>query len=121
LTRAVHSLWARRLTFASRLFDSLSLNILWVYDSSGYIFIRCVLVFINIACQYSNGVRGRIHVSQATADALTAKGKGQWLKAREDKIVAKGKGEMQTYFIDMGGAGQSTLSTSHRLGSPPSM
>ena len=59
-----------------------------------------------------------IHVSQATADALTAKGKGQWLKAREDKIFAKGK--MQTYFIDVGGAGQGTLSTSHRLGSLPS-
>jgi class 3 adenylate cyclase len=47
----------------------------------------------------SNGVRGRIHVSQATADEVTAKGKGQWITAREDKIVAKGKGEMQTYFI----------------------
>jgi class 3 adenylate cyclase len=47
----------------------------------------------------SNGVRGRIHVSQATADEVTAKGKGQWVTAREDKITAKGKGEMQTYFI----------------------
>ena len=47
----------------------------------------------------SNGVRGRIHISQATADEVTAKGKGQWITAREDKIVAKGKGEMQTYFI----------------------
>jgi class 3 adenylate cyclase len=55
----------------------------------------------------SNGVRGRIHVSQATADALTAQGKGQWLVPREDKIVAKGKGEMQTYFIDMNAGGKS--------------
>jgi hypothetical protein len=47
----------------------------------------------------SNGVRGRIHVSQATADEVTAKGKGHWITAREDKIVAKGKGEMQTYFV----------------------
>ncbi|CAB9528578.1 Receptor-type guanylate cyclase gcy [Seminavis robusta] len=47
----------------------------------------------------SNGVKGRIHVSQATADAITAAGKGRWLTAREDKIVAKGKGEMQTYFV----------------------
>jgi class 3 adenylate cyclase len=47
----------------------------------------------------SNGVRGRIHVSQATADALIIKGKSDWLINREDKVVAKGKGEMQTYFI----------------------
>jgi class 3 adenylate cyclase len=47
----------------------------------------------------SNGVRGRIHVSQATADALIIKGKSHWLINREDKVVAKGKGEMQTYFI----------------------
>lgn len=47
----------------------------------------------------SNGVRGRIHVSEATRDELVAKGKGNWVTAREDKIVAKGKGEMQTYFV----------------------
>ena len=47
----------------------------------------------------SNGVRGRIQVSQATADALIAKGKSHWLTPREDKVVAKGKGEMQTYFV----------------------
>jgi class 3 adenylate cyclase len=47
----------------------------------------------------SNGVRGRIHVSQATANALIAKGKSHWLTAREDKVIAKGKGEMQTYFV----------------------
>jgi class 3 adenylate cyclase len=47
----------------------------------------------------SNGVRGRIHVSQATADALTKQGKEHWLTPREDMIVAKGKGEMQTYFV----------------------
>jgi hypothetical protein len=59
----------------------------------------------------SNGVRGRIHVSQATADALTAKGKGHWLIRREDKIVAKGKGEMQTYFIGMS-AGTKSIASS---------
>ena len=40
----------------------------------------------------SNGEKGRIHVSQATADALTKGGKTNWLTPREDKIVAKGKG-----------------------------
>ena len=38
----------------------------------------------------SNGMPGRIHVSQATADALTLAGKSHWLIAREEKIVAKG-------------------------------
>jgi Adenylate and Guanylate cyclase catalytic domain len=47
----------------------------------------------------SNGVKGRIHCSEATAAALIAKGKESWLSPREDKIVAKGKGEMQTYFV----------------------
>ena len=56
----------------------------------------------------SNGVPGRIHVSQATADELTARGKQAWLVPRRDKIVAKGKGEVQTYFINVGSA-QSTM------------
>lgn len=50
----------------------------------------------------SNGVEGRIHVSQETAEELRAMGKGHWLTPREDKIVAKGKGELQTYFIVVG-------------------
>ena len=47
----------------------------------------------------SNGVAGRIHVSQATADELLARGRQGWISPREDKIVAKGKGELQTYFV----------------------
>lgn len=47
----------------------------------------------------SNGVGGRIHCSQETADELYAKGKNAWVVPREDKIIAKGKGEMQTYYI----------------------
>jgi class 3 adenylate cyclase len=45
----------------------------------------------------SNGMKGKIHCSQTTADALITAGKTQWLTSREDKITAKGKGEMQTY------------------------
>jgi hypothetical protein len=60
----------------------------------------------------SNGERGRIHVSQATADSLTASGKGHWLILREDKIVAKGKGEMTTYWVNV-----STVSPGSMLGS----
>lgn len=62
---------------------------------------------VNVASRMeSNGVKGRIHVSQSTADELLAKGKGHWLTPREDKIIAKGKGEMQTYFVSttLGGA-----------------
>ena len=49
----------------------------------------------------SNGLAGRIHVSQATADVLKAAGRGSWLTPREEKIVAKGKGELQTYFVSI--------------------
>jgi Adenylate and Guanylate cyclase catalytic domain len=47
----------------------------------------------------SNGVAGRIHVSQETALELIAKGKSSWITPREDKIIAKGKGELQTYWV----------------------
>lgn len=48
----------------------------------------------------SNGMPGRIHCSQATADLLVSAGKGDWITAREGVVHAKGKGEMQTYWID---------------------
>ena len=47
----------------------------------------------------SNGIPGRIHVSQAVADELKARGYEGWLQRRADTIDAKGKGEMQTYWI----------------------
>jgi len=47
----------------------------------------------------SNGIKGRIHVSEATAEKLIEGGKKQWLTVRKDTIVAKGKGEMRTYFV----------------------
>jgi class 3 adenylate cyclase len=59
------------------------------------------LAYVSASRMESNGVKGRIHVSQATADALIAKGKASWLTEREDKIIAKGKGEMTTYFVEM--------------------
>ena len=48
----------------------------------------------------STGMGGRIHVSDATANELKAKGKGHWLKQREDQVQAKGKGVMQTHWLD---------------------
>ena len=49
----------------------------------------------------STGVKGKIQVSQATADELIVKGKKDWIVPRQDTVVAKGKGEMQTYFVVM--------------------
>ena len=61
---------------------------------------------------FSNGVKGHIHVSQSTADALTESGKGHWLTEREDRIVAKGKGEMTTYFVNISGGTATSVGTS---------
>ena len=47
----------------------------------------------------TNGQRGRIHLSESTAQLLIASGKEFWLEKREDLIQAKGKGEMQTYWV----------------------
>ncbi|CAB9514586.1 Receptor-type guanylate cyclase gcy [Seminavis robusta] len=58
----------------------------------------------------SNGLPHRIHVSQATADALRAKGKRMWLTPRPDKVQAKGKGLLQTYFVDTTSKSRSVVS-----------
>jgi hypothetical protein len=47
----------------------------------------------------STGMRGKIHVSQDTADRLINAGKTNWITPREDKVFAKGKGEMQTFWV----------------------
>jgi len=49
----------------------------------------------------SNGQKGKIQVSQATADLLVAAAKDKWLTAREDLVEAKGKGQMQTYWVNL--------------------
>jgi class 3 adenylate cyclase len=57
----------------------------------------------------SNGVRGRIHCSNETANELIAKGKSKWVTPRLDKIVAKGKGEMQTFWVNPGSKAHSQV------------
>ena len=42
---------------------------------------------------------GHIHISAATADALTEAGHKRWLKPREETVFVKGKGDMRTYFL----------------------
>ncbi|CAB9501058.1 Receptor-type guanylate cyclase gcy [Seminavis robusta] len=72
----------------------------------------------------SNGQKGRIHVSQSTADSLVAAGRSHWLTKREDLVEAKGKGSMQTYWVNISaGAGSTTGSmiSSVEVGSTPSL
>jgi class 3 adenylate cyclase len=47
----------------------------------------------------STGIRGKIQISEDTADLLQSAGKDRWIKRRDEKVVAKGKGEMQTYWL----------------------
>ena len=56
----------------------------------------------------SNGMKGKIHISQTTADELIKLNKSHWIVPRADKIVAKGKGEMQTYWIEIKTSGRRT-------------
>lgn len=42
----------------------------------------------------SNGVKGRIHVSEATMKELVKSGKESWIEPRDGLIVAKGKGKV---------------------------
>ena len=58
-------------------------------------------VFCVAARMESNGIAGKIQVSQETADKLTLAGKSHWLTQREDKITAKGKGLLQTYWVEI--------------------
>lgn len=71
---------------------------------------------VNVAARMeSNGVPGRIHVSEATANELKTSGKESWLTLREDKIVAKGKGELTTYFAVPRAGSATTIGTGSSL------
>lgn len=48
----------------------------------------------------STGEKGRIQVSEATAELLTNAGKSHWIQERVDRIVAKGKGELRTFWLE---------------------
>lgn len=50
----------------------------------------------------SNGLPGKIHVSESTANLLIAAGKMHWLQEREDAITAKGKGKLRTFWLAPG-------------------
>jgi len=55
----------------------------------------------------STGMRGRIQVSAATADALRKQNKESWLTPRSDNVSAKGKGVMNTYWVVLKKGGSS--------------
>ena len=45
------------------------------------------------------GRKGKIHISEETAELIKAEGKEEWLTPREDKVKAKGKGMLQTFWL----------------------
>lgn len=48
----------------------------------------------------STGIRGKVQISQTTAQLLRDAGKEHWLKPREDLVTAKGKGVMNTFWVN---------------------
>jgi hypothetical protein len=63
----------------------------------------------------SNGLRGKIQISQATADLLVLAGKVHWIQPRDELVDAKGKGQMQTFWLNLGSTSASTNSASESL------
>lgn len=49
----------------------------------------------------SNGIRGRIHLSEQAAAEIIKSGFQDWIVPRKDKIEAKGKGQLQTYWMKL--------------------
>ena len=47
----------------------------------------------------SNGQKGRVHISESTANLLIMAGLDSWVIPRENTIQAKGKGQLQTFWI----------------------
>jgi hypothetical protein len=46
-------------------------------------------------------VRGKIQISQSTAEHLEESGKGYWFRPRKDTVVAKGKGILKTHWLEV--------------------
>lgn len=64
-------------------------------------FVFTMLHRVNTAARMeSTGIRGKIQLSQSTADLLMAAGKSSWISRREDEVTAKGKGTMLTYWLN---------------------
>lgn len=48
----------------------------------------------------ATGQRGRIHLSDRTANILKESGYAEWVTLRKDIVAAKGKGRMTTYWLN---------------------
>jgi hypothetical protein len=57
-------------------------------------------------------MRGKIQISQDTADLLILAGKGHWITPREDAVNAKGKGVLQTFWLNVHAARRASSSAS---------
>ncbi|CAB9502391.1 Receptor-type guanylate cyclase gcy [Seminavis robusta] len=66
----------------------------------------------------STGHRGKIHLSQESAELIMAAQKAHWVQPREDKVTAKGKGELTTYWLGGGGPSSYSSTTSSRMTGP---
>ena len=60
----------------------------------------------------STGVKGKIQISQATAELINKAGKAHWLRPREDAVKAKGKGVLNTFWLNPGFSKRASSTTS---------
>lgn len=68
---------------------------------------------VNMASRMeSTGIRGRIHISQATANCLVKSGKGNWVKQRQEEVLAKGKGTLTTFWCNVNRGSEEAQSVS---------
>ncbi|CAB9511297.1 Receptor-type guanylate cyclase gcy [Seminavis robusta] len=65
----------------------------------------------------SNGIKGKIQVSQSTRDLLVEAGKASWVTPRPDPIKAKGKGVLKTYFVEPPAPKDESLLSGHHSAS----
>jgi Adenylate and Guanylate cyclase catalytic domain len=63
----------------------------------------------------SNGIPNKIHISPEVARVLDESGKGHWITLRDTLVQAKGKGAIQTYWVEPGGKGSSTETTTSEV------
>jgi class 3 adenylate cyclase len=64
----------------------------------------------------STGLRGKIHLSQETAELLVMAGKTSWVIPRDDVVIAKGKGELKTFWLNIGSSCTTKTESSHTEG-----
>lgn len=60
----------------------------------------------------ATGVKGRIQISQTTAELLKKDGKSHWVAPREDPVFAKGIGTIRTFWLNTDLQDRNSLDTS---------